>query len=568
MAEFLWEIGSPDPEKIQRLITEAGVTRPVAMALADRGILPEAVATYLRPTLANLADPYTLPGALEAAKRLWQAVRNGERILIHGDYDTDGITASALMNWVLKENGAEVTVFLPHRIDDGYGLTLESIQKACTEGYSLVVTVDCGITCHEAVALAVSKGLDVVITDHHMPGPEIMTGPVAVVDPKLPGSPESLNGLAGVGVAFKVCHAFLKYGREMEFCGNETDLKEVLDLVALGTVADIVPLSHENRILVRHGLRILSEKRRPGIHALCEIANVRSPVQTQDITYRLAPRINAPGRMGDPGESFLLLQAESMSDALSLSRRLEEYNRLRQQKEEEAIAEAEKQLTERYPNLDSLRTIVVWNPTWHQGILGILASRLARKYNRPSIVLATDASGILNGSGRSVMDIDIVEVLGRCGNRLDRFGGHAMAAGLSMKPDQFEPFCLEFETAMAGMLAGTSVRPRLKILGDMMFAEMTPQFFNEFELLEPFGHDSPAPVYITNGVRVLRTDPMGGGHSRGLLQDRSGTVFPFIAFNTPPERIPAEIRSLVYAPHMNVFAGKVTPQVKIIDLEA
>lgn len=567
MLEQQWECGQLAPTVVQDIMSRNGLTRPTALVLAERGIPADKIMEFLQPSLGHLGDPFLLPGVETAAARLWEAIRSGQKILVHGDYDTDGITATALMSWVLRENGADVTAFLPHRIDDGYGLTVESIRKAVAAGYNLVVTVDCGITCYEALAFAVEQGLDVIVTDHHMPGPEPLVGPVAVIDPKLPGAPEPVRGLAGVGVSFKTCHGFLKYGREHDFGGHETDLKEILDLVALGTVADIVPLLHENRILVRHGLRVLSEKRRPGINALCDIANVRTPVQTQDITYRLAPRLNAPGRMGDPNESLRLLEAESMSNAIQQARLLEQHNLARQHKEEEAIQDAEAQIAHLYPDLDKTHTLVVWKQDWHQGILGILASRLARKYNRPSIVLASDPDGLLNGSGRSVTDIDIVEALGRCSCFLHRFGGHAMAAGLSLSPEHLSAFKVDFDQVIVEMLRGRSRQVSLKIVGEVGFQELNPQFFHEFEQLEPFGHENPIPVFMTTKVKVLRVDPMGSGHVRGLVQDATGATLPFVSFNTTVESLPTTLERFAYTPQINSGGGRFQPQLKVVSFQ-
>ena len=378
----LWEVAEADDEKIRNLQESGALTRPLALALACRGIGPDGIADFLRPSLSHLKDPYSLPGAEDASARLWAAIAKGRQILIHGDYDTDGITASVLLSWCLRQNGARTECFLPHRIDDGYGLTPESVAKACREHNAILVTVDCGITSHDAIRHARDLGLEVIITDHHEPGATLPDANV-IINPKLPGGPPELRDLAGVGVSFKLCHAFLKYGREHGLGGQTTDLRHGLDLVALGTVADIVPLLQENRCLVRHGLRILTAQQRPGVRALCEISGLgdAETIRAGDITFKLAPRINAAGRLGDPMDAMRLLEAQGMNDAMPLAQSLDNKNRDRQFLEEEALRQAEAQILSRV-DLDTCRSIVVWDEAWPQGVIGIVASRLVRRYGR------------------------------------------------------------------------------------------------------------------------------------------------------------------------------------------
>lgn len=566
MEEYIWEMSANNDARVQALMTEAGVTRPIALVLDMRGIGPEKMRDFLSPSLADIGDPYLLPGTREASERLWKAIRAGQRILIHGDYDTDGITASALLAWVLRRNGGNVECYLPHRIDDGYGLTVESISKEPATRCDLLITVDCGITSYEAVALARSRKLDLIITDHHTPGPEPLDA-LAVVDPKLPGSPVEIQELAGVGVAFKICHAFLKYGREHGYGGEDTDLRQGLDLVALGTVADIVPLLHENRILVRHGLRVLAGKQRPGIHALCEIAGVSEDLATGDITYRLAPRINATGRLGDPSDSLRLLEADNMVDASSLARILDEQNRERQVIEEEVVQGAEAQIARRY-NLDTTRSLVVWSDGWHQGVVGIVASRLTRKYHRPSVVLTRDPQGQFTGSARSIRRLNLVDLLGECSGCLLRFGGHAMAAGLSLEEERLEEFCRKFDEAVQKVLGIESMRPIIPICGEVAFGELDDVFFQELEMLEPFGHGNPEPVFIAHGVHCERRMPAGRNHTRGMLRDAQGTRMQFIAFGRLPEAFPPPPWDIVFSPHINRFNGNAVPQLRILDVKA
>ena len=566
MTPNTWEVAASHEELVQDLMTAGGVTRPTALVLAARGITTDKVECFLRPTLRSLTDPFDLPGTAAAAERLWQAINRGERIIVHGDYDTDGITASVLLASVLRQNGAEVTCYLPHRIDDGYGLTPDAIEMVCREGYGLLVTVDCGITSFDAINLARERGIGVIVTDHHVPGSEPPDA-AAVVNPKLPGAPPETLDLAGVGVAFKACHAFLKYGRENGFGGQETDLRNGLDLVALGTVADIVPLLDENRLLVKFGLDVLSKQQRPGIHALCEAAGASLPIRSTDITYRLAPRLNAAGRMGDPTESLKLLEASSMVEAAALARALDKHNRARQESEEKAVNAAEEQIAGRY-NMDETRSVVVWSDVWHQGVVGIVASRLARRYHRPCVVLTRDTNGQLTGSARSVRRLDLVRLMEKCRSSLIRFGGHAMAAGLSLEAENLEAFCESFEESVAQVLGVEAMKPQIDICGILGLEELTDVFFSELEMLEPFGHGNPEPVFVTHGVVAERAVLAGKSHTRGTVSDASGQRISFIAFGRLPEEFPESPWSLVYSPQLNHYAGRTTPQLRIIDVRA
>ncbi len=565
MQQPLWEVAEPSDARIRALADAAAVSRPLALILACRGIQPSDVAAFLQPSLRQLTDPFQLPGTEAAAERLWRAVSTGETILIHGDYDTDGITASVLLAWCLRANGGKAECFLPHRIDDGYGLTPESIEKACGEQHSILVTVDCGINSYEAIRQARRQGLDVIVTDHHEPGPTVPEANV-VVNPKLPGSAAAFHDLAGVGVAFKVCHAFLKYGREHGLGGTNCDLRQVLDLVALGTVADIVPLHHENRCLVSHGLKVLSSQQRPGVRALCEICGLGAArgIRAADITFKLAPRLNAAGRLGDPMEAMKLLEARGMDDAAPFAHNLESKNRDRQQLEEETLQAAEQQL--RRFDLEETRTLVVWHEAWPQGVIGIVASRLARRFHRPAVVLTLDTSGHWRGSARSVRRVNLLGILEKCSSRLLRFGGHPMAAGLAVARDQVEAFRAEFELAVQQVLDREGLRPILEICGRVPFAEITDPFLHELNLLEPIGHGNPEQLSLSRDVTPERVLPAGRNHARGVISDSSNARIDFICFGRTPEQLPRPPWEIAYTPQLNCFAGTSTPQAVIHDI--
>ncbi len=565
MNEQRWVIPKVDHGEISRIRTDFGLTRPTAMVLAHRRIGLSAIETFLYPRLQHLSDPFLLPGTREAAARLWQAIKKQEHILIHGDYDTDGITSASLLAWLLTENGAVVECFVPHRIDDGYGLTVASIDKAVSERHRLLVTVDCGINSCDAVRKANARGLDVIVTDHHQAGATLPEA-VAVIDPRLHDHLEDLHCLAGVGVTFKLCHAFVKYGLENNFGGMDVDLKDGMDLVALGTVADIVPLLGENRCIVKHGMKVLSAQRRPGIRALCEMAGLHEQVQPSDITFRLAPRLNAAGRMGDASDAMRLLQSTSIVEAYPLASNLDLCNRRRQTTEEETLNSALAQIAGM--DMDKLHATFVFGRNWHLGVIGIVASRLVQLFNRPTVVLSINDDGQIHGSGRSVDGVNLVDTLATCRDFLDRYGGHPMASGMALCESNLAGFQVAFESAVGQARAGMSIgEPRpINLDGDVGIGEFDEQFFSELELLEPFGHKHSAPRFQIRNVNGDRVTLAGKKNTRGRLVDSEGKKISFIAFGRIPDEMPPLPWDVVGMPHLNRYRGTTYSQVQIADV--
>lgn len=550
---------------VSDLQKQAEISRPAAMALASQGIQEEEIDGFFNPRLSQLSDPYELPGTKSAADRLWQAVSSQERIVIHGDYDTDGITATVLLAEVLRATGGIVETFLPHRLEDGYGLTSQTVQKVCSNGRTLLVTVDCGITSIQAVARARSLGTDVIITDHHEAGDSIPAA-LAVVSNRLIGTPPDLQGLAGVGVAFKLAHAFIKMGRERRLGGFDTDLKEVLDLVALGTIADIVSLRRENRVLARAGLEQLSKQLRPGIRALCEITKLDHYIRSPDVAFRLAPRLNAAGRMSDASLALKLLSCDSIVKASQLAKSLDSENRKRQTFELDVLKNAEKQINDVYEP-DRQAGMVVWGEDWHQGVLGIVASNLARNYNRPCIVLTRSRDGLLCGSGRSVKQVDLVKTLSEAEHLLTRYGGHPMAAGLSLQSGKIDAFRECFHNSILKVLSPEEMRPVLEVCGDVSFAEIETGYLNDMDRLEPFGEGNREPVFVTRGVHPANILTAGSEHSRGQLLDAENTVLDFIAFQRKPQDFPPPPWDIAFRGQINHFRGQSRPQLQILEVK-
>ena len=561
-----WRPSGNDLEnKVNEILQTLCLPRPIALYFAARGISGDQVQNFLAPRLANLSDPYRFPGIQDAAARLWEAVAKKEPILIHGDYDTDGITASALLALVLRQNGAVVNSFIPHRFDDGYGFTPESLQKALDAfgDCKVLVTVDCGITSCDAVNDALVRGIDVIVTDHHEAGAELPKA-LAVINPKVYPELEDLQLLSGAGAAFKLSHAFVKYGREHNLGGFQTHLEEILDYVALGTVADIVPLLGENRIMVKHGIEILRKQLRPGIRALIESSKLHADLNPSDITFRMAPRINAAGRVGDANVALHLLEAEHIVDAYNYASQLESYNRIRQEKEQEIYQEAKEQI-ERNLAWQSDYSLLVAGRDWHQGVIGIVASRLARDYNRPTIVL-TVQNDVAYGSGRSIAQLNLVEVLSSASHLLERYGGHPMAVGIGLKAENIAPFYEQMDKEIRKQLTAADLEDCIFYDGVAHLSELNSEFFRYLGMLSPFGHSNSKPLFRFNELQVTRCSTVGNSHTRGILRSPNGQI-DFIAFNRPASAFYGKVLDVLATPQLNRHQGVETPQLNIIDIK-
>ncbi len=559
-----WKCASDGKENIvEQLIRTKSIPTAVAYYLAARGIEPKDVDAYFNATFSDLSDPFRFPDIDIAVERLWKAIQNREQILIHGDYDTDGITAAALLAWVLEKNGGIVSSFLPHRFDDGYGFTPDSLQKAldgCGGSCGVLVTVDCGINSAEAVATARAKGIDVIITDHHDPAEELPDA-IAIINPKVHESVADLRNLSGVGVAFKLAHAFVLYGRAHNEGGYTTDMQDVLDYVALGTIADIVPILGENRILVKYGMEVLKRQIRPGVRALIEVARVDARLQPSDITFKLAPRINAAGRLGNAISALQLMTARNIVDAYHYADMLEGFNQKRQAKEQEIFSEAKHQVESR-PDFSSSMTILAAGDDWHQGVIGIVASRFARDYNRPAIVLTIQGDEA-HGSGRSVGGLNMIQILSKCSHLLTRYGGHPMAVGLGLHKSKIAEFQQEFEKHVREELQPKDLAPSITYDGIVNIADLGDNFFRYYESLGPFGHSNTHPIFRINQVEVARNYPIKPGHSKGIMRDIYGNTCDFIAFNmTIDSRMKWDI---IAVPQINEYYGEKRRQLQIMD---
>jgi single-stranded-DNA-specific exonuclease len=567
MGKYLWIKSDFPPGKISEIMAEISCSKAIAVYLAARKIWKkDEIEKYFNPSLSMLDDPFSLPGVEKASERIWKAIRNKERILIFGDYDTDGVTASVLLYGVLQAHGASVSCFLPHRFDDGYGMTAESLDKALSLSLcSLIITVDCGISAFDAISSASAKGIDVIISDHHEPG-TVLPDAYAVINPKIHPEYSHLQILAGVGVAFKLAHGFIKFGRGKSFCADEYDLREDFDLLALGTVADMVPLIGENRIMVRKGLKILSEQLRPGIRALCEFADIGGDVKSSDITFSLSPRVNAAGRLENAKLAFDLLVDKNYDSALKCAEAINVLNLSRQKTEENIFNQALKEIDNQ--NLAECRTITVYGENWHLGVIGIVASRMAKEFCRPTVVFSIQGETAF-GSARSVGKVNILEMLSENSVLFHRYGGHMMAAGISMSANKLCEFRKSFEDSAAKRLNNAVGSPEFEFDGEIFLGDLLHDgFFESLHLIEPFGYGNANPVYRINRLRVEKLMPAARIHSRGTLIDERGENISFIAFNFDNDSFRnIRLMDVIATPQMNKFRSENSPQLQIHDFK-
>lgn len=527
-----------DPATVRSLVDATGLPAVAARILAVRGYTdPDEIRTFLSPTLRRLSDPFALPGTEQAAHRIALALERQETIVVFGDYDADGVTAAALLIRVLRALGGRAEPFLPCRFRDGYGLTPSALMR-CLERFSprLLVTVDCGITAAAEVSAARRAGVDVIVTDHHAPGP---VRPAAEIVHPAHAKDPAVHPLAGVGVAFKLAHALLKHRRAAgDVQAHRVDLRRWLDLVAVGTVGDVAPLCGENRILVRYGLGCLNTTPCAGLAALRDRGRFRPPLQAWHLAYGLAPRLNAAGRMQDAHAAVSLLLSDDPATAIRLAGELEAHNAARRTEEHSVLQEALRDLEARSaPDRDF--GLVVAGSGWHEGILGIVAARLAERYGRPAVVVTLLEQGPARGSARSGAGVNLLQVLEACRPALLTFGGHAAAAGLCLDPSAVPEFAHRFQDACAEQLRGRDLRPVMNIDAWVELKELDEKLWEALCAMEPFGVGHPEPVLAVHRVRLTDAPRVvGGNHLRMVLQADDGLRLDAIGFRMADNEIP------------------------------
>ncbi len=539
------------------------VPLPVAHALVNRGLDDEEKARrYLDPALENLHDPLEMLDLDRAAGRILEAVSRGERILVQGDYDVDGITSAFLLHSALGELGARSSCRIPDRVRDGYGLTTEAVDEARRLGATLVVTVDCGITANEAVEYARTHGIDCVVTDHHEPA-AVLPAAVAVVNPRRRGCPYPFKDLAGVGVTFKLVERLLQ-GR-----GGLERAREWLDVVALGTIADVVPLVGENRVLAHRGLDRLNQLDRPGLRALVERAGLAGRrITSGQVAFVLAPRINAAGRMGNAEQGLRLLLAREEQEAADCAEALEDDNNRRRAADGRALEEAERRVRE---ELDAdARSILLWSDSWHPGVIGIVASRLAERYGRPTVLVALGRDGGLGargrGSCRSVPGLDLTRLLEGCSDLLVAHGGHAFAAGLTVEPARLPELRERFEHLVREQRHPDTGPARLELDSDVRVAECDLEMVRWLERMAPHGLENPEPLFRIPDARVRDVAVVGGGkHLRLRASDGDGLVdaIGFGMGDLAGKLRAAGRADLAFVPTENEWNGETRVQLKL-----
>jgi single-stranded-DNA-specific exonuclease len=514
---------------------------------------------FLGPNLRHLPRLEEWPGLVRAAEVLAAALDRDETVAVWGDYDVDGVSATALVTRFLRERGYAVLPRLPERGPEGYGLNAEGIRELAERGARVLITVDCGIADAEEVRLARELGMTVVVSDHHLPGAELPPAQ-AVVDPHLEqGCP--YGKVAGVGAAFLLMAALNRL-----LPGEAADMRQYLDLVALGTIADVVELTGENRILVKNGLLLLGEARRPGIFALKEVSRLppTAPLGSGQVGFSLAPRINAAGRLGSAHTALDLLLAPDLDTARPLAEELERFNETRRKQEEEILEEALEQAGS-FPQDFGL---VLYGPHWHQGVIGIVASRVAERFHRPALLLTSDG-GVLKGSGRSIPEFDLYQGLKECSGALLGFGGHRQAAGLTVSEENVdrlrELFCRAVQSQVGAQLPGPSLQVEARLGLDMV----TLPLVKEIELLQPFGPGNPQPLFCSRPLRVQKHNTFGRNHVSLEVRDDQAAITMLAKAWRQSENIGADVRGsslqLAFTPRLNHYNGMISIDLDVKD---
>ncbi|MEO6875839.1 MAG: single-stranded-DNA-specific exonuclease RecJ [Opitutaceae bacterium] len=496
--------------EIETLSRHTGVNPVLAELLLRNGHRdPEATAKFLAPALAGLNDPFLLRSLSAAATRLRAAIERRESVAVLGDYDVDGVSSTALLVGLLRAFGLQPSFVVPRRSEDGYGLSRSAIDRALVAGKpALFIALDCGTNSHEEVAYLCAQGIEVIVIDHHRSTEKALEQGLLInphVHADQTGADSPWRDLCTVGLVFKLAHGLLKQLRvESHPVAMAMKLRDQLDLVALGTVADLVPLLGENRILARHGLRVLQENARPGLRALMAIAGVKPEqgIHPVDIAFRLGPRINASGRLADAALSVELLLSPDANFCAETARQLDAFNRERQDIERKITEDAERMIETQYATSPG---IVLFSEAWHPGVVGIVAGRVSRKYNRPCIVLGNEGE-LGKGSGRSIEGLNLVEILARCGDQLESWGGHPMAVGVAIRKDRLEAFRGRFADAVRTAAGGDIIARQLEVAAWLQAEQVTEQLMTELEVLHPFGQGNPEPVFGVSRV-VLRQAP-------------------------------------------------------------
>ena len=516
-----WEFYNSENSKAKEISEKFKISELLSAVLVNRNIVEdEDIKLFLNPTRKDFHDPYLMPDMEPAVERIIKAIENNEKTIIYGDYDVDGITSITILTRFLKERGLNVSSYIPNRLDEGYGLNKDAIKSIAEQGYKLIITVDCGISGTEEVAYAYSLGMEVIVTDHHEPLEELPKA-LAVIDCKRKDSKYPFNSLAGVGVAFKLAQAI---GMKLQL--EEKEYLKFLDIVCIGTISDIVPLIDENRVIAKLGLKLVEQTRLPGIRALLNAAAYKE-VNSNTVSFGIAPRINACGRMGHERDALDLFLTENIVEANRITEKLNEYNKKRQEIEKRMFEEAVQKIEQE--NIIEKNAIVLGGEDWHHGVIGIVASKITELYYKPSILICFEGEEG-KGSGRSISGFDLHAALCNSSNYLEKYGGHEMAVGLSLKKSMFEQFKVNFEK-LAEEAHTEEFVPVIKIDKEINLKDITIESVKSLNLLEPFGEANKTPIFIYKNLKIDSIRALSEGKHLKLTLKDGNTIINAIGFN-------------------------------------
>ena len=515
-----WQLHTADEEKINRIKQKYKVNELIAIVLANREIKEDDIKTFLEPTRADFHDPYMMPDMEIAVNRIIKAMENKEKLIIFGDYDVDGITSITVLKSFLEERGMDVSQYIPDRLNEGYGLNKEAIKKIYDEGYRLMITVDCGISGIEEIDYANSLGIETIITDHHEAG-EKLPKALAVVDCKRKDNKYPFRELAGVGVAFKLSQAIsMRLGLE------EKEYLKYLDIVCVGTISDIVPLVDENRVITKLGLKLVNQTKNIGLKSILNSSGYKN-IDSTAISFGVAPRINACGRMGHSEKALQLFLSKNYTEVQNLTNELNNFNKTRQDIEKRIYENASKQIEEN--RLYENKAIIVRGENWHHGVIGIVSSKITEMYFKPSILLCIE-DDLAKGSGRSIPGFDLHEALSKCTDSIEKFGGHSMAIGITIKNSDFEKFKEEFEKIAEESNIDELV-PIIDIVAKINLDEINKQMVESLKLLEPFGEGNKMPIFCFKNLRIDSIRALSEGKHLKLTLKYNNVLISAIGFN-------------------------------------
>jgi single-stranded-DNA-specific exonuclease len=559
-----WELEKQNPRLVEKLAKSLGINPVTAQVLINRGIRNEVEGEqFLNSSLFDLPSPYLLKDMDKAVDRIRDAIERAEKIAIYGDYDVDGITSTAILYLFLKNLGANVIYYNPDRFKEGYGVNIGAVQKLKNEGVSLIISGDCGITALDEVLEAKKLGIDFIITDHHEPA-DVLPEAAAVLNPHREGCIYPGKEIAGVGVVFNLVIALRRALRDSGFFeSGEPNLAEYLDLVALGTVSDCASLRNVNRIFVKEGIKRLSNAKRLGVIALKEVSGTKSKLDTYDIGFKLGPRVNASGRLNSASLAVELFISDDINKARELASILNKENSKRQRIEGDIIGDVITKI-KTSPDALKMNSLVFASPDWHQGVIGIVASKLVEIYQKPTVIISIQEGGIGKGSARSVEGVNIYDALSRCNDLFEQFGGHELAAGLSIRVEKIDEFRNRFESAVNDALG--DYISKLRIDSVLNLSVLTDSLVNELGLLSPFGTGNPEPVFIARAVDVVSQRILKDRHLSFKLND-DNRIYDAIWFNPKDQLTLPDKIDVVFTPEINEWNGKKSIQLKVKDID-